>query len=669
MSTTNGNGQPRIGVYACDCGTNIAAKVQVPKVVKHASTLPNVIVAREYKYMCADPGQMLIKKDIKEYNLNRIVVASCSPHLHEETFRKATLDGGQNPYLFHMANIREHSSWVTEDSDEATEKAKAIVSGAVLRVAYHEALEPKSVKVNPKALVIGGGIAGISAALTIANSGKKVYLVEKESTLGGHMAKFDKTFPTLDCASCILTPKMTQVKDHPNIEVITFAEIDAVDGFVGNFKVRIKKRPRYVIESECIGCYACVDQCVYKVPKFYSEFDEGVGLRKPVYIPFPQAVPNYAVIDPETCIEFKSNQCKKTCVTACNEVAGRDAIDFNQKDEFIEVEVGAMIVSTGFKAFDAHNTPEYGYGKFDNVFSSLEIERLVNSSGPTGGELVLRDGKTVPKSVGIIHCVGSRDKNHNKWCSKVCCMYSLKLAHLIRERTGAEVFNFYIDMRTPGKGYEEFYEKLLDEGVHFIRGKVSEVTDWPIIPEEEGKLIIRAEDTLISTVRRIPVDMVVLAVGLTPNKDAGDLRKKVNMSCSEEGWFLERHPKLAPVSTFTDGVFIAGACQGPKDIPETVAQAQAAAAEAMVLIDKGEQEMEPNVAAINADKCSGCHVCLAMCPYTAIAFDESAKVAVINEALCKGCGTCVGACPSKAIKQNLFHDEQIFAEIEGLLLV
>lgn len=662
------NGQPRIGVYVCDCGTNIAHKVNVAKVVEFASTLPNVVSAKEYKYMCADPGQLLIKKDIKELNLDRVVVASCSPHLHEATFRKATLDGGKNPYLFHMANIREHSSWVTENNEEATEKARAIVAGAVYRVAYHEELEPKSVPINPSVLIVGGGIAGITAALTIANSGKKVFLVERDSSLGGHMAKFDKTFPTLDCASCILTPKMTEVKDHPNIEIITFAEVAKVDGYVGDFKVTVKKRPRYVIEDECIGCYACVDQCVYKKPKFRSEFDEGIGLRKPVYIPFPQAVPNYAVIDPETCIEFKSNHCKKTCVTACNEVAGRDAIDFNQKEEYIDLNVGAVIVSTGFKSFDASRSPEYGYGRYDNVYSAVEIERLVNSSGPTGGEVLTRDGKK-PESVAIIHCVGSRDKNYNKWCSKVCCMYSLKLAHLIKERTEAEIFNFYIDMRTPGKGYEEFYEKLLNEGVHFIRGKVSEVTDWPMIPSEEGKLIVRAEDTLINTVRRIPVDMVILSVGMEPHDDASKLRRAFNMTCSEEGWFLERHPKLAPVNTFTDGIFIAGTCQGPKDIPETVAQAQAAAAEAMVLIDRGEQEMEPNVATIQDEKCSGCHVCLSLCPYTAISFDPARKVAQINEALCKGCGTCVGACPSKAITQNLFKDEQIFAEIEGLLSV
>ncbi len=664
-----GNGTvPRIGVYVCHCGTNIAGNVDVNAVVEFASKLPGVVIAREYKYMCSDPGQSLIKNDIREKNLNRVIVASCSPHLHEHTFRHATLEGGQNPYLFHMVNIREQVSWVTADKESATEKAKALVEAAVYRVRYHEALETKEVPVHPDVLIIGGGIAGITAALTLANAGKTVYLVERDYSIGGHMAKFDKTFPTLDCASCILTPKMTAVKDHPNIHLFTYSEILEIDGYVGNFKAKILKKPRYVIEDRCIGCYVCVENCVYKTPKFPSEFDEGLGMRKPVFIPFPQAVPLIAAIDPETCIEFKSHRCKKTCQTACRDLMGRDAIDFTQREEVVEVEVGAIIVATGFKTFDPRRIPEYGYGRYPNVYTSLEIERLVNSSGPTGGEVVMRDGRK-PKRVGIIHCVGSRDRNFNPWCSRVCCMYSLKLAHLVRERTGAEVYNFYIDIRTPGKGYEEFYEKLLQEGVHFIRGKVAEVTDWTITPEETGHLVIRVEDSLIGVVRRIPVDMVILSVGLEPRDDAEDVRRQLNISCSSEGWFLERHPKLAPVATFTDGIFIAGACQGPKDIPDTVAQAGAAAAEALALIDRGSVELEPNIAVVDEEKCSGCHVCIAMCPYSAISFNEEKRVAVINEALCKGCGVCVGTCPSKAITQQLFTDEELLAEIEGVLLV
>ncbi len=663
MKSVKHDGEIRIGVYICHCGTNIAGRVKIDEVVKYAQNLPNVVVARDYKYMCSDPGQDLIKKDIKELKLNRIVVASCSPHLHEHTFRKAVEEAGLNPFYFQMANIREHVSWVTKDPKEATEKAKSMVKAAVYRVVFHEALERKKEKINPNVVVIGGGIAGITAALTIAEANKKVYLVEREPSIGGHMAKFDKTFPTLDCASCILTPKMTAVKDHPNIELFTYSEIESVDGYVGNFKVKIRKKPRYVDIEKCVGCYECIKNCVYKEGRFPNEFDEGLSKRKPIYIPFPQAVPLAAIIDPATCIQFLSGKCKKTCQEACE----RGAIDFNMREEIIEVEAGAIIVATGFKIFDPSQIPQYGYGRYQNVYTSLEVERLVNSSGPTGGEIILRDGRT-PKSVGIIHCVGSRDKNYNIWCSRVCCMYSLKLAHLIKERTGAEVYNFYIDMRTPGKGYEEFYLKLMEEGVHFIRGKVAEVTDWAITPEEEGKLIIRVEDTLIGVVRRIPVDMVILSVGLTPQPDADEVRRLLNISCSKEGWFLERHPKLAPVSTFTDGVFIAGACQGPKDIPDTVAQAEAAAAEALAIIDRSEITLEPNTAFINEEKCSGCHICIGLCPYSAISFNEDKKVAQINEALCKGCGVCVVACPSKAAQQRLFLDEQIYAEIEGALI-
>lgn len=661
----NTNRQPLIGVYICHCGTNIAGKVKVKEVVEYATTLPGVVVARHYKYMCSDPGQDLIKQDIKELGLNRIVVASCSPHLHEETFRTATGEGGLNPFYFHMANLREQVSWVTEDPDEATRKAKAIVRAAVQRVYFHEPLGKREVPVNPDVLVIGGGIAGITAALTLANAGKHVYLVEREPSIGGHMAKFDKTFPTLDCASCILTPKMTQVKDHPNITLLTYSEVVEVDGYVGNFHVKIKKKTRYVHDDRCVGCGECIEACVFKEPKFPKEFDQGLSKRKPIYIPFPQAVPLVAVIDPDTCIEFKSGKCPKRCVQACGD---RNAIDFSMTEENLEVDVGAVIVATGFKTFNPLRTPHLGYGQYPNVYTALEVERLVNSSGPTGGEIILRDGRK-PKSVGIIHCVGSRDQNTNPWCSRVCCMYSLKLAHLIKERTGAEVYNFYIDMRTPGKGYEEFYKKLLEEGLHFIRGKVAEVTDWAMTPEEEGKLIIRVEDTLIGVVRRIPVDMVVLSVGLEPQPDADELRRMLNITCSSEGFYLERHPKLAPVNTFTDGVFIAGACQGPKDIPDTVAQAGAAAAEALSLIDTGKVTLEPNTAWIDEELCSGCHVCIGLCPYSAISFDEERKIAVVNEALCKGCGVCVAACPSGAAQQHLFKDEQVFAEIEGVLAI
>ncbi|MBK9138071.1 MAG: CoB--CoM heterodisulfide reductase iron-sulfur subunit A family protein [Verrucomicrobia bacterium] len=653
----------RIGFYVCHCGHNIAATVDCAEVARYVGTLPHVALSREYKYMCSDPGQELIQQDIREHKLNRVVVASCSPLLHEHTFRGATEAGGLNPFYFHMVNIREHNSWVHTDRKEATEKAKALAQAAIERVAHHKALEVKRVKIHADVLVVGGGIAGIHAAMTMANAGKKVYLVEREPTIGGHMAKFDKTFPTLDCAACILTPKMSEVGNHPNITLWTYSEVTKVDGYVGNYKVTVKHKPRYIVEDACVGCMECIDACVYKTPKFEDEFNEGLGKRKPVFIPFPQATPQVVIIDPETCLNLKTGKCKKTCVEAC---ADRMAIDFTQKETFDEIEVGTMIVATGFKTFDAKRVPAYGYGIYPNVYTALEVERLVNASGPTGGEVITRDGRH-PKSIGIIHCVGSRDKKTNVWCSRVCCMYSMKLALLLKEHTGAEIYNFYIDIRTPGKGYEEFYNKLLDEGVHFIRGRVGEVTDWAMTPEEEGKLTIRVEDTLAGYVRRIPVDMVVLATGLEPQQDAQDVRRLFNLSCGGEGWFLERHPKLAPVSTFTDGIFIAGGCQGPRDIPDTVAQAGAAAAECLALIDKGYVEQEPNTAFVLAEECSGCKSCIPLCPYTAITFDESSKVAVINEALCKGCGTCVASCPSGSIVQNLFEDDEVFSEIKGVL--
>jgi heterodisulfide reductase subunit A len=657
------NGDIRIGFYICHCGHNIAALVDCPAVAQYAAKLPGVVVSRDYKYMCSDPGQELIQQDIREHKLNRVVVASCSPLLHEHTFRDAVAAGGLNPFFFQMVNIREHDSWVHTDPAEATAKAKSLAHAAIRRVRFHKALEMTRVPIHPDVLIVGGGITGIHAAITLANAGKKVFLVEREPSIGGHMAKFDKTFPTLDCAACILTPKMSAVRSHPNITLWTYSEVVKVEGYVGNYVVTVKRKPRYVNEELCVGCQECIKACIFKEPKFPDEFNVGLSKRKPVYIPFPQAVPQVVVIDPERCIQVKTGKCKKTCLEAC---ADRQAIDFTQKEQRVEIKVGNIIMATGFKLFDAKRIPQYGYGLYPNVVTSLELERLVTSSGPTGGEIILRDGRH-PKSVGFILCVGSRDMKTNRWCSRTCCMHSMKLAQLVREHTHADVTVFYLDIRAPGKGCEEFYDKSLKEGIQFVRGRVAEVTDWALAREEEGKLVIRVEDTLAGFVRRIPVDMIVLAVGMEPQADAQEVRRMFNMSCGTEGWFLEKHPKLAPVSTFTDGVFIAGCCQGPKDIPDSIAQAGAAAAEALALIDKGYIEQEPNTAFIVEEDCSGCKSCVPLCPFTAITFEATKQKAQINAALCKGCGTCVAACPSGSIKQNLFDDEEIFSEIEGVL--
>jgi heterodisulfide reductase subunit A len=651
--------QPRTGVYVCHCGSNIAGIVDVAAVRDFAAGLPGVVVARDHKYMCSDPGQNLIKDDIRNLKLNRIVVASCSPRMHEPTFRNACADAGLNPYLFAMANIRDHCSWVHDDREKATEKAKALVSGEVHRVYFQRPLENREVPVNPNVMVVGGGIAGIQAALEVANAGLQVYLVEKEPSIGGHMILLDKTFPTLDCSACILMPKMVSVAQHPKIKLLSYSEVQEVAGFVGNFKVKVRRKPRYVDEDKCTGCGLCESKCPWKTD---SQYEMGMGKRKAIFRPFPQSIPNVPVIDSNICAYLKNGKCG-----ICAKLCEAKAIAFDQKERIEEYEVGAIIVATGFQQFDPRAIQQYGYGRMPNVLTSLQFERLVNASGPTGGKIVLADGRE-PERVALIHCVGSRDDNHHRYCSRVCCMYSLKFAHILKERTRAEVYEFYIDLRCFGKGYEEFYHRLLHEGVNFIRGRPGEITDVPQIPEEQGKLVVLYEDTLIGRQGRLSVDMVVLGNALEARSDADVVARTFLLSRSPDGFFLERHPKLDPVAAMTDGIYIAGCCQGPKDIPDTVAQASAAAARAIGTAMRGKIELEGNTAEVNEDMCAGCKTCIALCPYNAISYIEDKKVARVNEALCKGCGTCVAACPRNAIAAKHFTSEQINAEIEGVLV-
>lgn len=645
----------RIGVFVCHCGLNIAKTVRVSELAQFAATLPDVVVAKDYKFMCSTPGQEMIANDIKQHNLDRVIVTACSPLMHEQTFRKVLAAAGLNQYLLTIVNIREQVSWVTHDIEEGTAKAKALLNGAVYRARLLQPLTSRVIDVNPDVMVVGAGIAGIQAALELANTGKKVYLVEKNSTIGGHMAQFDKTFPTLDCSACILTPKMDSVLQHKNITMMTSCEVSEVKGFVGNFDITVKQKARYVDHDKCNACLACTEKCP---GKGVSEWDESLVKRKAIYIPFPQAVPQKPVIDREACTFFKKGKCR-----LCEKVCEQKAIDFGEQDSFTTVKVGAVIVATGYDLMDTKPLVQYGYGKYPGVYNALEVERLFNSAGPTGGKVTLRDGKE-PQAIAILHCIGSRDKNNYEHCSRVCCMYSLKFAHLFKEKTSADVYQFYIDMRAAGKGYEEFYNRIIEEDVKFIRGKgarVAESTDEP------GRLIVEAEDTITGKFVKVPVDMVVLSPAMKPRADSKDTARLFNLSTDKYGFFMERHPKLAPLSTMSEGVFIAGVCQSPKDIPDTVAQANGAAAEALTIVVKDKMELEATTAMVNPASCSGCQNCVRVCPYGAPSYNAEKRVSEINEALCKGCGLCASVCPSSAIIARHFTNDQVLAEMEGLM--
>jgi len=649
----------KTGVYVCHCGSNIAGTVDVEEVTRFAQEQGSVAVARNYKFMCSEPGQALIKQDIEELGLNRVVVAACSPRMHEPTFRHLCETARLNPYLLHMCNIREQCSWVHKSG--ATEKAEALISAAISRAYYLEPLQRREVPVSPAVLVVGGGIAGIQAALKAADAGRKVYLVEREPSIGGHMAQLDKTFPTLDCSACILTPRMAAVKTHLNIELMTYSEVVDVQGYVGNFKVAIRRKPRYVDESLCTGCGICQDKCPWKAE---NKFDCGLGQRKAIYTPFPQAVPNVPVIDPEHCVYILRDGKCGACLKFCE----RGAIDFNQTEKTVELEVGAIIVATGYDLLDPSEIGRLGYKRFPNVITSLEFERLCNATGPTGGHIVVNGQE--PKSVAIIHCVGSRDRKYHEYCSRVCCMYALKFSHLIREKIeGASVYQFYIDMRCYGKGFEEFFQRAASEGATFIRGKPARVTDLALSDEERGKLVVVCENTLLGAVMRVAVDLVILCPAMEARADARDVARLFNLSQSADGFLQERHAKLEPVATTNDGVFVAGCAQGPKDIPDTVAQALAGAAEALALIDTGSVELQAATATVDEALCQGCGRCEEICEFHAPTVSINGRlipVSSINEAMCKGCGVCAVACPTGAISIRHFTRQQILAEVEAL---
>ncbi|HME52228.1 MAG TPA: CoB--CoM heterodisulfide reductase iron-sulfur subunit A family protein [Candidatus Lokiarchaeia archaeon] len=649
--------EPKVGVYLCHCGVNIAGVISMDELEAYTKTIPGVVKVTQYKFMCSDTGQNLIKDDIKKGEVNRVIVAACSPRMHEPTFRKCLRSVGMNQFLFEQANIREHNTWVhMRQPEKALEVAKDIVRIAVAKARNLEPLDVMTVKVKPVALVIGAGVAGINVAKDLANQNFQVHLVEKTPTIGGHMAQLDKTFPTMDCSACIITPEMSNIGQHPKINTINYAEVTDISGYVGNFHVTINKKPHYVDQSLCNSCGGCVDVCPVITE---NEFDEGMKDRKAIYIPFPQAIPNKYTIDMDHCI-----QCG-----LCKDVCEPHAINFDDKPKKIELDVGTIVVATGFDPYDPTDYKPYGFGRFENVITGLQMERELSSFGPTTGKPVRPSDNKAPHSIAFIQCVGSRNcqVGMHPYCSRVCCMYAMKQARQYKEKhPESDVTIFYMDIRAFGKGYEEFYEIAAREyGINFIRGRASEIYENP----ENKNIVIRAEDTLLKRPVELEFEMVVLSVGLEPRKDMQTISRMVGVAQTGDGFLMEAHPKLRPVDTLSDGVFIAGAVQGPKDIPDAVAQAKGAASAAASLMARGEVEIEPYFSKINEAMCSKCLSCIDLCPYGAISFDKYEDVVRINEVLCKGCGTCAAACPCGAISQNHFREKQIFAMLDTAIPV
>ena len=660
----------RVGVFVCWCGSNIAGTVDVAAVSEALKNEPGVVFSANYQYMCSQAGQEMIKEAVREHNLTGIVVCSCSPRMHEATFRKTAAAAGLNPYMVEIANIREQCSWVHKDMMTGTEKAIILGKAAVAKVNLNAPLTPGESPVTKRALVIGGGIAGIQTALDIADAGFPVDIVEKQPTIGGKMAQLDKTFPTLDCAACILTPKMVDVAQNDKIRIFSYSEVTDVHGFVGNFDVTIKKKARYVKEDICTGCGACVEKCPMK--KVPNEFNLGMDNRHAIYIPFAQAVPKVATIDPNACNMLKNGKCG-----VCAKVCAAGAIDYQQKDEVIEEKYGAIVVATGFNPISMEKFDEFAYSQSKDVITSLEFERLTNAAGPSAGKLLRPSDGKHPHTIVFVQCVGSRCEScaekGKEYCSKICCMYTAKHAMLTRDKyPDTEVYVFYIDVRTPGKNFDEFYRRAVEEyGVKYVKGMVGK-----IVPEGD-KLKVQASDLIANKQLHIDADLVVLAAAIEPDKSARPLATMLTASMDTNDFFTEAHPKLRPVESPTAGVFLSGACQGPKDIPETVSQASAAAAKVIGLLVKDKLTGNPCVAGSNELMCNGCSSCERVCPYGAISYidkefrmpDRTTKVrrvASVNPAVCQGCGACTVACPSGAMDLNGFKNNQIMAEVDAI---
>ena len=648
----------RIGVYVCHCGGNISEVVDVEDVASFAEDQAGVVLARDYSHMCSEAGQKLILDDIKEHGLDRVVVAACSPQFHERTFMGIVERAGLSPYLLEIANLREHCSWPHFDKPlEATEKAKDLTNIAIAKVSLNEPLEKRSMPIGKRVLVVGAGIAGIQAALDLGDAGFEVYLVEKKPTIGGKMAQLSRTFPTEDCAACILSPKMADVPANSNIHLLTYSEVESITGYLGNYDVTVNRKPRFVDMERCVACGLCERTCPVKVP---NEFNEGLDHRKAIYLPSELAVPYKYLIDENTCLRLNKGTCG-----LCEKSCPQEAVEFEQEPEKMNFTVDTIIIATGYDIFDAREKKVYGYGKFENVVNALEMERMISSISK-GAPL-----REIGKRIAFIQCVGSRDEQVGKeYCSRICCMYASKLAQLLkRADPRRDIYVFYTDLRATGKGFEEYYKRAQKDGVKYIRGRPAEAIE----DSRTKKVTLKAEDTLSREILEMEFDLVVLSVGMIPNEGTGEIADILKLAKSPDGFLKEAHLKFKPVDTLSEGVFISGCVQGPKDIPETVAQASAAAARAIRLMNRGEYEMDPVKAFVVDAYCDGCAYCVDPCPYNAITLieymreGEIKKTIEVNEVACKGCGVCMATCPKEGIYVKHFKKDMISAMVNAVL--
>jgi heterodisulfide reductase subunit A len=662
----------RIGVFICYCGLNIGGTVDVEDVANYARTLPDVAYVKTNRYTCADPGQEEIRKGIREHKLNRVVVAACSPRMHEPTFRRTVADVGLNRFLFEMANIREFSSWCHPSTPkEATEKAKEIVKMAVAKVRLLKPLDVIEVPVTSEALVLGAGVAGSSAALDLAEMGYHVYLVDRAEIIGGHMAQLGKTFPVFECSNCpqqihcprfsCVATRIGSVAVHPNIDLYSYSDVKEIEGLIGSYKVKVVRKPRFVDANKCTSCGMCSEQCPVSVP---SKFDAGMRMRKAIYTPFKNATPSTYVIDKETCLHFKDGSCSK-----CQEVCPEGAVDFDQKPQEVKFEVGTIITATGFEIYEPIDLENYGFGKCKNVVTALQLERILDTGTQLVGEVVRPSDGKPPRSLTYIQCVGSRDVKKFEYCSGFCCMLTLKSAVFLKEKYGdkLQVNVLFTDMRSNKKGDEELYHKAQALGINFIRVKLS---NKRVIEDPETKSLTVSAEKENGEQVEIKSDMVVLATAAVPSESAGDVARLFNISRGTDGFFMESHPKLKPVDTPADGVFVAGGCQGAKDVPYSVSQGLGAAGRAATILSKSMWKIEPIVAVVEPAKCRNvkakCGICAKGCPYGAIKAPEG-QPAEVATAMCHGCGTCVAECPADAIQQRHFTDAQIMAQIHSAL--